>query len=244
MIYKQNPVIRGHFKNAETQNLTLLSDFDLDVLNSIYYTTQQNLFNIHPLDFNNIKTKTKSFYISDIKRALKMKSNTYIEDISNSLTNLYNIQICFKNFIDPITGKKIKEHYSRIIQELKFIDDSKNEVIVVFSDLFIVNILRHTDKQSNKEIGNFTPVNIETTRSIKSKYGKRLYEHLLSFKGKGQKNYLVMNIEQLNKLYGTNYTALYRLKDITERAKKSIKDKFEFTYEVYKIDKKISFKFI
>jgi len=240
IVFKQNPVIRGHFKRFENSDLTLLSDFDLDVLNTIYYITQQSLFNIHPVEFNKVRSKT--FFISDIKKEIKMTSNTYIEDIKQSLKNLFDVEIYLKNFIDPVSGKKIKEQYSRIITDLKYVDNKQNEVIVEFSELFMVNVLRHTDKQSEKKIGNFTPIDIETTRKIKSKYGKRLYEHLLSFKGKGQRNYLVMDIEALNKLYGTNHTALYRLKDISERAKKSISDKLDFSYEVYKADKKICFK--
>jgi len=242
VVYKQNPVIRGYFKDIDN-NLTLLSDFDLDVLNAIYYTTQQSLFNIHPVEYDKIQIRTKTFFISDLKKQLKMTSNTYVEDIKNSLKKLFNIEIYLKNFIDPVSGKKIKEQYSRIITDLKYVDSNKNEVILEFSDLFMVNILRHTDKQSDKKIGNFTPINTETTRRIKSKYGKRLYEHLLSFKGKGQRNYLTMDIDSLNKLYGTNHTALSRLTEITKRIYNQVNKELPFTYEVYKADKKISFRF-
>ena len=56
IIYKQNPVIRGYFITNETNGnkLTLLGEFDFDVLNAIYLTTQQNLFSAQPIRYKDL----------------------------------------------------------------------------------------------------------------------------------------------------------------------------------------------
>ena len=242
-VLKHNPVIRGYFKNIDDGNITILNEFDFDLLNVMYYNTQQNLFTYDTIEYPN--HKKRGFFVKDIKKELKINSNAYIEMIKSSLNRIYNVEINLKDYKDPISGRIYEWKKTRIISSIAKFKNSDNEFEIEFTDDFIASIMRHPKPKQIKEarIGNFTPIDISETRGIKSKYGKRLYEYLKSLKGKGMRNYVVMDMEALNRLYGTNHKQLYRLVEITKRIYDKVNEKFPFTYEIYKSDKKICFKF-
>lgn len=243
VVLKHNPVIRGYFENKENGNITILNEFDFDLLNVMYYRTQQNLFTYDTVEYLN--HKKKKFFVHDIKKELNLNSNRYIDMIKESLNRIYSVEINLKDYTDPISGKKYEWKKTRIINSFAKFKNSDNIFEIEFNEDFIVSIMRHPKpKQKIKErTGNFTPIDIKTTRSIKSKYGKRLYEYLKSLKGKSMKNYVVMDIESLNRLYGTNHKQLNRVTEITKRIYEKVNEKFPYTYEIYKADKKICFRF-
>ena len=243
IVLKHNPVIRGYFENKDSGNITILNEFDFDLLNAMYYNTQQNLFTYETIEYKNHRKRT--FFVRDIKKTLKINSNAYIDMIKESLNRIYNVEINLKDYKDPESGRVYEWKKTRIITSIAKFKDSDNEFEIEFTEDFIASIMRHPKPKQLKEerTGNFTPIDIKEVRGIKSKYGKRLYEYLKSLKGKGMKNYVVLDIEALNRLYGTNHTALSRLTEITKRIYKQVNEKFPFEYEVYKEDKKICFKF-
>jgi len=243
MVLKHNPIIRGYFENKESGNITILNEFDFDLLNVMYYNTQQNLFTYDTIEYP--KHKRRKFFVKNVKKMLKINSNAYVDMIKESLNRIFNVEINLKNYHDPESGRVYEWKKTRIISSIAKFKDSDNEFEIEFTDDFIVSIMRHPKPKQLKEerTGNFTPIDISETRKIKSKYGKRLYEYLKSLKGKGMQNYITMDIEALNRLYGTNHTVLSRLTEITKRIYKQVNEKFHFEYKVYKADKKICFIF-
>ena len=242
IIYKQNPIIRGYFREKDNKQITLLSEYDFDVLNAIYFVMQQNLFAIQTKEFTD-RTRAQ-ISISDIKHALgsNIKANTYIEDIKKSIDNIFNTEIMLKNFTNPFDNIKYKEYHTRIILSYGYLENEPNTLDILFDDLFIVNILRHTNRDISKLEGNFTPIKTLDTRSIKSKYGKRLYEYMLSVKNKNKE--FTLGVDELNKLFGTNHTTLSEHNRILTRIKPKVCVKIEFEYTLYKRDKKIFFRIL
>ncbi len=253
--FKQNPIIRGFFKNNTSLNsqelkqaelniesinnsFTLLNNLDLDILNYLYYKMQQKHFNYQAITYTNRRDINLSFL--EIKEALKIKHKGFKKEITKSLENIYAISLYLKNFLCPHTGHKIDAQHTRIISSLMF---QQNAVNIEFTDIFMLNILRHPNKQINKKVGNFTAIDTSVTLAIKSKYGKRLYEYIISFQGAGQRNHLCLNITNLNTLFGTNYTELSRFKLILERCYPKIIPYLKFNYLVLKKDKKVCFDF-
>jgi len=253
--FKQNPIIRGFFKdnnnindkdfkNAETniksinKSFSLLNNFDLDILNYLYYVTQQKYFNYQAITYTNKNNLSLSFL--EIKKKLNIKHKGFKQEIKNSLENIYNISLYLKNFKCPITGNLIELQRTRIISSVTYLADT---VEIEFTKLFMLNVLRHTNQKVNKKIGNFTAIDTKTTLDIKSKFGKRLYEYLISFQGQGQRNHLCLNIPDLNQLFGLNYKELSRFKSILERCYPKVFKHLNFSYKIEKADKKICFEF-
>ena len=241
IIYKQNPVIRGYFlTNEENGNkLTLISEFDFDVLNAIYLTTQQNLFASHPIRYKELVKIEIS--LQDIQKLLLRKRKDY-RDIKASIQNLFSTDIVLKDFMHPETGSKYKEYHTHIIHKYAYLKENNNICEMELDELFLINILRHTDKQSDKKIGNFTPIRLHNVESLRSKYAKRLYEYMLSIKT--TKKEFSLHLDALNKLFGTNHKNIARLTQIVNRVHPQICTLLNFEYEHFKEDKLISFKLI
>jgi len=245
-IYKQNSIIRGYFKNAELDLFSSLSETDFDILNAIYYITQNSLLYtlnndqkylidfIESNDFNNF-TKV-SIFASDIKKVLKIKNKNYIQLIEKSLKKLYEFELYLKDFIDPITGKKIKYRKTRIVAEFDKIKHENNEIefIININNLFLINIYRIKS--------NYTTISTLQTKSLKSKYAKRLYEYLLSVKYLNKS--ISMKLDTLNKLFGVNYTTISEHNKLLKRIYIQVNEKIPFKYDVFKKDKIISFQFV
>jgi hypothetical protein len=240
IIYKQNPVIRGHFMtNEENGNkLTLLSEFDFDILNAIYLTTQQNLFAAQPVRYKELVKF--EINLQDIQKLLPRKRKDYT-DIKNSLYNLFSTDIVLKDFMHPETGKTYKEYHTHIIHKYGFLKENTNICEMELEELFLINILRHTDTQSEKKIGNFTPIRFDSVASLKSKFAKRLYEYMSGVKNSSKKEFR-LGIDALNKLFGTNHTIIARHTETIKRIKPQIDKLLLFEYETFKEDKLISFK--
>lgn len=242
IIYKQNPVIRGHFMtNEENGNkLTLISEFDFDVLNAIYLTTQQNLFAAQPMKYKELVKL--EINLQDIQKLLPRKRKDYT-DIKNSLHNLFSTNIVLKDFMHPETGKMYKEYHTHIIHKYGYLKENTNICEMEFEELFLINILRHTDKQSDKKIGNFTPIRFDSVSSLQSKFAKRLYEYMSGVEN-SSKTEFSLGIDALNKLFGMNHKVMSRHSEIIKRVHKEINKKtaLKFEYEIFKEDKLISFK--
>ncbi|MFA6195383.1 MAG: replication initiation protein [Sulfurimonas sp.] len=242
IIYKQNPVIRGHFITNEENGskLTLISEFDFDVLNAIYLTTQQNLFAAQPIRY---KALVKlEINLQDIQKLLPRKRKDYT-DIKNSLHNLFSTDIVLKDFMHPETGKSYKEYHTHIIHKYGYAKENTNICEMELDELFLINILRHTDKQSDKKIGNFTPIRFESVAALKSKFAKRLYEYMSGVKNSSKIEFN-LGIDALNKLFGTNHQVMSRLSEIVKRVHQQIEKEtsLKFEYQTFKEDKLISFK--
>ena len=236
ILYKQNPVIRGHFlTNEENGNkLTLISEFDLDVLNAIYLITQQDLFAAHPIHYKELVRL--EIPINSIQKLLLRKRRN-IEEIRTSINNLFSTDIVLKDFTHPISGSKYREYHTHIINKYGYKKENKNICEIEFDELFLVNILRHPKKDS--KIGNFTPIRLHSSASLRSKYAKRLYEYAMSINGKET---FSMSMNSLNKLFGTNHKYFGRIVEILKRIEEQMKQVVQFEYEVFKKDKLISFK--
>lgn len=236
IIYKQNPVIRGHFLDDEGR-VKMLSEFDFDVLNAIYLITQQSLFSVHPVQYKELIEIEISLH--DIKKVLGIPKNKSYAPIVNAIHSLFLTEISLKDFVHPVCGTKYKFLKTRIINKYGLIDNYEDIYRIEINEIFLVNILRHSSKDKN--IGNFTPVRIVNTRSLRSKHSKRLYEYLLSVKYK--KNFS-LELDELNKLFGVNYRSLYLHRDTLVRSYDAVNSMIQFNYEFHSRDKKISFMII
>lgn len=240
IIYKQNPVIRGYFMTNEENGskLTLLNDFTLNVLNAIYLITQQNLFAAQPIRYKELVEL--EINLQDVQKLLPRTKRVYA-DIKNSLNELFTTDIILKDFMHPLTGTSYKEYHTHIIHKYGYLESNENICVMELDELFLVNILRHTDKQSGKQIGNFTAIKISSVSSLQSKYAKRLYEYILSVKTSKRKEFS-LGLIGLNKLFGTNHTIIARHTETIKRIKPQIDKLLLFEYETFKEDKLISFK--
>jgi len=236
ILYKQNPVIRGHFlTNEENGNkLTLISEFDLDVLNAIYLITQQDLFASHPVRYKELVKL--EIPLSSIQKLLLRKRRS-IEEIKTSINNLFSTDIVLKDFTHPISGSKYREYHTHIINKYGYKKENKNICEIEFDELFLVNILRHPKK--DLKIGNFTPIRLHSSASLKSKYAKRLYEYAMSINGKET---FSMSMDSMNKLFGTNHKYFSRITETIKRFEDQLRQVVQFEYTVFKEDKLISFK--
>jgi len=172
IIYKQNPVIRGYFLDANGKP-TLLSEFALNVLNSIYLIVQQNLFAIHPKEYQDkIKAEVDIRNIQELLPRQKRDLN----DIKNAIEELYQTDVVLKDFVHPISGSKYREFHARIINTYGYRKEDKNICDFEMNEMFLVNIMRHPKKDA-KGIGNFTPIRMHIFTGVKGKYAKRLYEY-------------------------------------------------------------------
>ncbi len=229
IVYKHNPVIRGHFEKDDAA-LTVLSEFDLDMLNVVYKLTQDRLKGVLPNIYD--IQEMQRYSCVELSKELKMSTKRYKEIIQKSIQNIYEVNIVLKNYIDPITGKKIDSYQSRIFKEIGFNkEDDENIIYIGIAPLFLNAILRRKT--------NYTAIDLNTTRKIRSKYGKRLYEHLASLKG--YKNEFTLRVKELNELFGFNEKGVRRFTQIMARCYDSVNENIAFSYEVHSKDKCISF---
>jgi len=229
IVYKHNPVIRGHFTKDDNV-LTVLNEFDFDVLNSVYKITQDRYKGILPDVYSLLELKR--FSCVELKKILNINSKRYVELIKESLQNIFDVSIVLKNYIDPVHGNKIENYQTRILGELGFNkEEDINIIYLSFTAPLMTSILRRKS--------NYTAVDLKKTREIKSKYGKRLYEHLLSLKG--FRNEFTLRVDDLNKLFGFEETSIRRFNQILSRCYESVNNKISFSYESHTRDKCISF---
>ena len=231
IVYKHNPVIRGHFIQKDSSLLTVLNEFDFDLLNVIYRITQNRFKDVLPDIYNH--SDLMRYNMIDIKNELGLNSNKYTEMIQESIKRIFEVEIVMKNFIHPETGKKMREARTRIFSFIGFDkEEDKNIIHIRIEPLFLNPILRRKV--------NYTAIDLTTTREIRSKYGKRLYEHLLSLKG--YRNEFTLRIDDLNKLFGVNESGISYFTKIFKRIYNQVNEKIPFKYEVHKKDKCISIK--
>jgi hypothetical protein len=229
IVYKHNPVIRGHFVKDDNA-LTVLSEFDFDVLNVVYRITQKRFKNILPDMYNH--ADIIKYSLVDIKNELGLASNKYITMIKESIMRIYDVSIIMKNFIHPDSGEKMVEAHTRIFNFVGFDkEDDLNIIHIKIEPLFLNPILRKK--------ANYTAIDLTKSRAIRSKYGKRLYEHLLSLKG--YRNEFTLRVDDLNKLFGVNENGISYFTKILKRIYNQVNDELCFKYEVHKKDKCVSF---
>lgn len=234
IIYKQNPVIRGHFLDANSKN-TLLSEFALNILNAIYITIQQNLFTVHPKEFQNrVKIEID---IRQLQKLLPRKKRE-LTDIRNAIEELYQTDIVLKDFYHPITAIRYREYHARIIESYGYRKSDSNICDMQMNEMFLVNIMRHP-KDMAKEIGNWTPIRMNVAAALKGKYTKRLYEYIESVID--IKKEFSLGMTSLNKLFGTEHEHFSRVVEMIQRSEKQIKGLFNFKYTAFKSDKLVSF---
>lgn len=234
IIYKQNPVIRGYFLDAQNKN-TLLSEFALNVLNSIYLIVQQNLFAIHPKEY---KDKIKAEVDMRNIQGLLPRRKRDLNDIKNAIEELYQTDVVLKDFVHPISGSKYREFHTRIINAYGYRKEDKNICDFEINEIFLVNIMRHP-KRDAKAIGNFTPIRMHIFLGVKGKYAKRLYEYIESVVD--IKSEFSLNMDSLNKMFGTEHKFFSRVVEMIERSEEQLKELFNFNFEVFKEDRLVSF---
>lgn len=236
ILYKQNPVIRGHFLTSEEDGnkLTLISEFDLDVLNAVYLIAQQDLFASHPIHYKELVKM--DIPLNSIQKLL-LRKRKHLDDIKKSINNLFSTDIVLHDFTHPISGSRYKEYHTHIINKYGYKKENRNICEIEFDELFLVNILRHPNKDA--KIGNFTPIKLHTTAALKSKYAKRLYEYAMSINGKET---FSMSMDSMNKLFGTNHKHFSRIVRAIERIEEQLNQVVQFEYRTFKEDKLISFK--
>lgn len=234
IIYKQNPIIRGYFLDANNKN-TILSEFAFDVLNAVYLTVQQNLFAVHPKEFqNNIKIEID---IRALQEYLLRKRRDMV-DIKNAIEELYQTDIVLKDFTHPITGSKYREFHARIIEAYGYRKEDKNICDLQMNEMFLVNVMRHPKQDCR--IGNFTPIRLYSVSALRGKHTKRLYEYVESMIDTRKE--FSLSLDSLNKLFGAKYNSLSDLVKIITRTQEQLEEIYNFDFEVFKKDKLISFK--
>lgn len=234
IIYKQNPIIRGYFLDANNKN-TILSEFAFDVLNSIYLTIQQNLFAIHPKEFQN---KVKIEIDLRALQVLLHRKRRDQNDIKNAIEELYQTDIVLKDFTHPITGSKYREFHARIIEAYGYRKEDKNICDIQINEMFLVNVMRHPKQDCR--IGNFTPIRLYSVSALRGKHTKRLYEYIESMIDTRKE--FSLSLDSLNKLFGAKYNSLSDLVKIITRTQEQLEEIYNFNFEVFKKDKLISFK--
>ena len=190
-IYKHNPMIRGHFLIKDSEQNTLLSEFELDLLNVIYYLMQQNLWSISYDDITYDHMVFTSRY-SDIKRLMNLRSKNHKEMIETAIENIWNTEVILKNFTTP---DKIKHDLFRTRILLSTSKPDLND-----TDIFSLSLNPIFALMTAQHKNNFTIIEYKSSASIKSKYAKRLYEFLKSKKQVTKR--INMTLENLNELFG------------------------------------------
>lgn len=234
IIYKHNPTIRGYFLDSNSEN-TILSEFSFDILNAIYLTIQQNLFAIHPEEFQKrIKIEI------DIRaiQTLLLRKRRDLNDIKNAIEELYQTDFVLKNFTHPITGSKYREFHTRIVEAYGYRKEDPYICDIHMSEMYLVNIMRHP--KGDYRIGNFTPIRLYSVSALRGKHTKRFYEYIESMID--TKKEFALSLDSLNKLFGAKYNSLSDLVKIITRTQEQLEEIYNFNFEVFKKDKLISFK--
>ena len=229
IIYKQNPIIKGYFTEREKKNIVMPNEFDLDILNALYGYVQKKLFDIKPEEYKNYKRMTISEL--EIRNILSIADRNFNANLKRSVESLYNTDIVLKNFIDPITGTKSEYTHTRIIFEYSYKD---GKYFLNFNELFFINILRHKT--------NYTRIDIFDSKSLKSKYAKKLYEYLKAMAHRNTS--FSLSMKELNEMFGTDYLVMSRIAQVLKRVHDSISEIIPFTYEIFKKDKLVSFSYV
>jgi hypothetical protein len=235
IIYKQNPVIRGHFLDSNSKINTLPSEFALNIFNAIYLTTQQNLFAIHPKEFQN--RVNVEIDIRHLEKLLPRKRKD-LNDIKSAINELYQTDIVLKDFMHPISAIRYREFHSRIIEKYGFRKEDPFVCYMQINEIFLVNIMRHP-KLGAKTIGGWTPIRMNIAAALKGKYTIRLYEYIESIID--IKSEFSLNMDSLNKIFGTDHKHFSKLTRIIERSELQIKGLCNFSFESFKEDSLISF---
>ncbi|MBW6487574.1 RepB family plasmid replication initiator protein [Sulfurimonas sp.] len=220
--------------DANNKN-TLLSEFALDVLNCIYITVQQNLFAVHPKEY---QERIKIEINIQTLQGLLLRKRKDIDDVKNAIEELYQTDVVLKDFVHPVSGSKYREFHTRIIESYGYRKEDKNTCDMQMNEIFLVNIMRHP-KDGARNIGNFTPIRMNIAAALKGKYTKRLYEYIESVIT--IKSEFSLNMDSLNKLFGTDHKHFSRIVEMVKRSEKQMQGLFNFKYLVFKEDKLISF---
>ncbi len=235
IIYKQNPVIRGHFLDYKSKNNTLPSEFAFNIFNAIYVTTQQNLFAIHPKEFQNrVNVEIDIRQLED----MLLRKRSDLNDVKSAIEELYQTDIVLKDFKHPLSGVRYREFHSRIIEKYGFHKENPHIIFMQINEIFLVNIMRHP-KQGAKTIGGWTPIRMNIAAALKGKYTTRLHEYIESIVD--IKSEFSLGMDSLNKLFGTEHQHFSKLKRIIERSEVQLKGLFNFSFMVFNKDKLISF---
>jgi hypothetical protein len=236
-VWKHNPVIKGHFVAVENEVLRQsqelarndvklpISEFEWDCMNAIYSIIQQRLWLVPPSDYKNHTEHEIDFV--EIKESMKCNSNKYIEDITDTIDKMFKAEIVLKNFIHIEDGKKYKLFKARIIQSYGIDGTNKTKINIVFGEFFLLCMLRRT--------ANFTVIDLNSSRGVKGKYAKPLYELIEC--NRGFKKSFYLSLEDLNKMFCKDESSLKEHKRILKRILVQNPDMFRLNEALNEKDK-------
>ena len=237
-IMKQNPLIMAEFRDA-------FSDVDHDVVNVLIHALQNELLldnmNIDLFNYKDIVNRTVSIRASKFKEFAKLGKNSN-KLLFESLKKIRDTSATIRKFTD-IDGKYYRASTISIVDSVAWIDlnatqDHREHTFEIqFSDWF----LKASTKTFNAEVGNYSNIEIDKVSSIRSPFAKKMYEVLESKKYRGTS--FSLNIKEINKIFKYRDSSFSYFLSTLKRNYKKVNEIIPFSYESFKKDKIISFKY-
>ena len=224
-IKKRNNIVR-----MGTENNTKLSTTALKLYNFLYLAFQYHRETVEKYDY------TISIKQTTIKDELKITNDHYGEIIINAFKELVSRTVVINNFTNS-DGYVVKTHITSLlhsVSDTKSKEDNKTKIYLVKLDKTLF------DEMMKKEAG-YTDLLLSNIKPLRSPQQIRLYEHCKSYEAMTKSE--VMTLDDLNKLFFTNFKHLSKVEELINRSIKRINEDtdIEITYKKDKKNKTIQF---
>jgi hypothetical protein len=231
--YKQKSLINAKIKDFSEQ--------DLEAINGLYGTMQKYFNSNNILGEEVLKGDRKfRFRATSLKDIFGVKRSDYISEIRAILKSLNTKEVTLNKYISVVGGVDYNlERHRTLLDGWDVIKNTNGSVDfdITFNEIFLQLIF----KDYNLEAKNYTKIDYLIPREIRSRYGKRILEKLISNKYRSEFD---MSLAELQNLFSMEDKPLSLVVRNIANCYDQVNEKMAFDYTVHKKDKKVTFRYL
>lgn len=169
--------------------------------------------------------------VRHLKKFMRVEEGNYIQDLEEVLGKLFTKKVVYiRTTKDSIENRNVSPIKNFVIKKMNVEKKYRCNVSIDVEFLYLAIF----------QNGQFTPLNINIVKNLRSKYSLRIYQEIEKALSLRHENLTLRSLKSMNDFFGTTHIIKSKMDQIILRTKQELllNKMYSFKYEVYQNDSK------